>query len=99
MTILKKAIFPREERSNLADIVDFFALCSVQLSHRGSQVEEMLVAHVVVASHKMYRYTSSIAAIGIGSSKGALHYKRCRIHFIECQTQAFAVSALLCRAD
>ena len=99
MTINKKAIFPREERSNLAYIVDFFALCSVQLSHRGSQVEEMLVAHVVVASHKMYRYTSSIAAIGIGSPKGVLHCKRCRIHSIVCQTQAFAVSALLCRAD
>ena len=87
MTIIKKAIFPREERSNLADIVDFFALCSVQLSHRGSQVEEMLVAHVVVASHKMYRYTSSIAAIGIGSPKGVLHCKRCRIHSIVCQVK------------
>ena len=115
----------------------------------------MLVAHVVVASHKIY--TSSVVAIrkyssglhlqscyvvashkmyileylpplqvksslcvaknwpfarreetGIaqkiyvtsqGSKKGVLRYKRCRIHSIVCQTQAFAVSALLCRAD
>ena len=43
------------------------AVCSVQLSHRGSQVEEMLVAHEVVASHKKM-YTPSIVAIAKYSS-------------------------------
>ena len=78
----------------MAYIVDFFALCSVQLSHRGSQVEEMLVAHVVVASHKMY--TSSIVTI-VNYSSG-LHLQSCYVYVCMYLNICLQVKNSLCVA-